>query len=259
MAFPPPTRHYSCISKSQADCHLPAWPGRQDIFEELGEEKTSCGRTLHEYIDASSRPAKFIFPSAHHRYSTFWQEEQTEWFDIWSLDRPDERQDLQIGGLVESIHHVRGIMDDEIRSGTAPGDIFLAGISQAYAIALHILLSQPHRLSGLIGLSGWLPFSKDLTAIDAQDPIPEIRQFYAEKLAIGAHHTSPETLLTPISAAHCEDDNVVEIRHGVRARDTPRKLGFNVEWKAYSGGGHWINETAGLDDIVTFIEQGERV
>lgn len=36
---------------------------------------------------------------------------------------------------------------------------------------------------------------------------------------------------------------------------TPRFCRFDVEWKTYEDGGHWIHEPQGVDDIVAFLTE----
>ncbi|KAF2437980.1 hypothetical protein P171DRAFT_491822 [Karstenula rhodostoma CBS 690.94] len=62
--------------------------------------------------------------------------------------------------------------------------------------------------------------------------------------------SSPHNMLLE----HAEDDEVVPMRQGIRLRDTLEELGANVEWRGYGDGGHWVNEPAGIDAMVKFIE-----
>ena len=224
-----------------------------DFAAELSDEVSSAGMNLEQHFEASSYNVKWIFPTAPLRMSTFWKEEQNEWFDIWSLSDTAARQELQVQGLQESIQHIRGIIDDEINThGMAPSNIFLGGLSQGFATAFHVLLSQPYRLGGFFGLSGWCPFKQDLELMSGER-ISGLRQFYAQHLDIAAT-TTDRTLETPVFMAHCEDDGVVEFRHGEEARDVARKLGLETQWSKYEEGDHWINEPQGVDDIIEFVE-----
>lgn len=225
----------------------------KEVAEDLRHDRSSAGRNLQQHFEAAS--TKWIFPSAHTRHSTFWDFEQEEWFDIWSFTDTSARPELQVDGLRESVQHICSIVEEEIKAGIAPLNIFLGGMSQGFATAVHVLLAQPRRLGGFFGISGWCPFRNDLNALNRDETVLNLRNFYAEELDIVAT-TTAETLRTPVFIAHCEDDNVVEICHGREARDTLLNLGMNPCWKEYNDGEHWINEPQGLDDIVAFIQQG---
>lgn len=227
-----------------------------DFAKELSEEISSSGKNIKEHFEASKSNIKWIFPTAPARLSTFWKEEQNEWFDIWSLSDTAARQDLQIQGLCESIRHIRDLIHNEINTyGIPPSNIYIGGISQGFATAFHVLLSQPYRLGGFFGLSGWCPFKQGLESICESNALPkDLQQFYAVELSTIAETTN-KTIETPVFMAHCEDDGVVEFRHGEEARDLSLKLGFKTQSRQYQEGDHWINEPQGVDDIIEFIDQ----
>lgn len=57
----------------------------------------------------------------------------------------------------------------------------------------------------------------------------------------------------PVFLGHAEDDDVVPIENGRKLRNIMQSQGFQVEWKEYPEGAHWINEPQGVDDIVRFM------
>lgn len=84
-----------------------------------------------------------------------------EWFDIVSLADPSRRQDLQVEGLRESVMKIMELVRAE--SVRVPrGNVILGGISQGYATAVHVLLAMDVRLAGFVGLSGWMPFAREI-------------------------------------------------------------------------------------------------
>lgn len=55
---------------------------------------------------------------------------------------------------------------------------------------------------------------------------------------------------------HTADDEIIDVKEGRRVRDTMRTLGLDVVGKEEEYGGHLsMLETAGIDDIVVFLEE----
>lgn len=108
---------------------------------------------------------KFVFPTTALRYSSTHRMRLTEWFDIVSLTSPEEDGEKQREGLREAVDHVDALIALEVAHGIPEERIFLGGISQGCATALHVLLASGRRLGGFVGMSGWLPFAHDLRVI----------------------------------------------------------------------------------------------
>ena len=111
---------------------------KKQFADELFEETTSSGRNLRDTFSG----CKWVFPSSQERYSTVFQEELDEWFDIYSLSDPSQREDLQIEGLHDSVEFIQSVINHEctlvspdrvivlgLSQGSAVGTSFLAGIS----------------------------------------------------------------------------------------------------------------------------------
>ncbi len=109
---------------------------RPQFAEELLEQKTSSGRSLQEAFPS----AKWVFPSSQERYSTVFQEELDEWFDIYSLTDPTAREELQVEGLHYSVEFLLNLMSGEARL-VGQERIFLLGLSQGSATGKCLLLS----------------------------------------------------------------------------------------------------------------------
>lgn len=77
-------------------------------------------------------------------------------------------------------------------------------------MALHTGLRLPHRLAGIMALSGYLPLA---------DRFPNERQ------QANAH--------TPIFMAHGTQDPVVALQRGEDSRDALAALGHPVQWHTY--------------------------
>ena len=89
---------------------------------------TSSGLSLPETFPG----CKWVFPSSQTRYSTVFQDELDEWFDIYSLTDPSAREELQIGGLRDSIEFIHRIISEEAKLVT-PERVVLLGLSQGSA------------------------------------------------------------------------------------------------------------------------------
>ena len=96
--------------------------------EEFFEEKTSSGLSLQETFPG----CKWVFPSSQTRYSTVFQDELDEWFDICSLTDPSAREELQIEGLHDSLEFIHGIISEEAKFAS-PERVILLGLSQGSA------------------------------------------------------------------------------------------------------------------------------
>ncbi len=129
------------------------------------------------------------------------------WYDIRSgdlLQREDE------AGLRRSQGVVQALIDREIERGVAADRIVLMGFSQGCAMTLMTGLRCPHKLAGLVGLSGYLPL--------------------ALKTAAERHVANAAT---PIFMAHGRRDQVVAMARATESRDALRALGHDVEWHDY--------------------------
>jgi phospholipase/carboxylesterase len=105
---------------------------------------------------------------------------------------------------------VQALIDREIERGVAADRIVLMGFSQGCAMTLMTGLRCPHRLAGLVGMSGYLPL--------------------ALKTAAERHVANAAT---PIFMAHGRRDPVVAMARATESREALRALGHDVEWHDY--------------------------
>lgn len=120
---------------------------------------------------------KFIFPTAKKRRARWYNRAFiSQWFDGVPIDEQGEgmsREEVewQLEGLAETAGFLNPLLDEEVGAVGAK-NVFIGGLSQGCAMAVHLLFSyQPTErggngdegsLGGFIGMSGWLPFADDI-------------------------------------------------------------------------------------------------
>lgn len=105
--------------------------------------------------------AKFIFPTASKRRARIFKRTPIhQWFDYWSLETPEKREELQIDGLRETSKYIHGLLKKEVELVGAD-NVVLGGLSQGCAASLvALLLWDGEPLAGMVGMCGWLPYRK---------------------------------------------------------------------------------------------------
>jgi len=154
--------------------------------------------------------------------------------------------------------------------------IILGGISQGCATAILTLLSSGLDFGGFIGWCSWLPFQKEINCLTTGSPktkeevalhIRTILEMpiceHAEIENLGGPEESLKSLSvcptsssnkTPIFLAHSRDDETVPFTQGEGPKEAMKSLGYDVTWKEYDNGGHWIQPKHGVDDMVAFLQ-----
>jgi phospholipase/carboxylesterase len=141
------------------------------------------------------------------------------WYDIVGTDlvqREDE------AGLRRSMALVETLLAAERERGIAPERTVLMGFSQGCALTLLTGLRHPHRLAGLVGLSGYLPLAAS-TAAERSDANAQ----------------------TPVFLAHGLYDGVVPIARAAASRELLVSLGQPVEWHEYP-----VQHSVSMEEIV---------
>jgi phospholipase/carboxylesterase len=129
------------------------------------------------------------------------------WYDILGMDlvrREDE------AGLRASQQRIEDLIMREVARGISADNIVLAGFSQGCAMTLQTGLRHPHKLAGLICLSGYLPLAGTVAA-----------------------ERSDANRQTPIFMAHGRGDGVVTINRAEASRDLLKELGYEIDWHEY--------------------------
>ncbi|KAM7219900.1 Phospholipase/carboxylesterase [Rhypophila decipiens] len=254
-----------------------------ELFESEASPSTSSTTTIGLTLPDLLPTIKWVFPSAPLLRWARFDREMSQWFDMWSTENPCERPELQITGLKQSIKYIQSVVDREAALLKEQGGrerVFLAGISQGFAAAIASYFAEGRGdLAGVIGLSSWMPFVEQVEGYLDNLPIMEdgrgmndvmvarklsqIYRFGDEELgeeSSGAGEGSARiAFTTPLFLGHCADDKVVSKENGERMKRAltaivDRCCG-RVEWHLYEGGGHWLNEPQGVDDLVKFIRE----
>ncbi|KAI0975542.1 lysophospholipase II [Xylaria arbuscula] len=202
-----------------------------ELFESEASEPAGQPRTLRDLFPN----VRWVFPGAPVLWSERFDTDMSQWFDMWSVEHPTERLELQYPGLQQSMQTILGVIEKEELS-IPRKRIFLAGISQGFTTVLTAFLAAtPQSFAGLIGLCSWMPPS-----------IP------TEKYPSVIDESNR---CTPIFLSHSADDDVVPVKDGRELRYILQLLGFQVEWNEYETGGHWVHEPRGVDGIARFMKR----
>ncbi|KAK6007017.1 hypothetical protein QM012_006025 [Aureobasidium pullulans] len=193
-----------------------------EFAEELFESQASDDRTLPQIYTSF----KWVFPNSGLLRSERVDMELSQWFDMWSTEKPHDEPELSRAGIEKAADRIVGLIKSEAES-VPLNHFFLGGISQGAAIAIHSLHKSGLQIGGWMGFCTWLPLSD---------------QFTSGKL------TS-----TPIFLAHNKDDKVISKDDGELMKENLQQPGLDVTWRTYETGGHWLNEPKGIDDLVAFL------
>ena len=180
-------------------------------------------------LDLSGCPGiRFIFPSAPSMPVTVnGGYVMPAWYDIVGRNLTDQED---ASGIQTSAVAIIKLIEREASRGIAYDNIVLAGFSQGCAMVLHIGLRFPHKLAGMIALSGYLPLAMSVNL---------------EK------HAANQT--TPIFMGHGEYDSVVIPERAQASYALLEKMGYQVSWNEYPME-HSVNPEE-LVDISRFLQE----
>ncbi|KAG4444236.1 hypothetical protein IFR05_000333 [Cadophora sp. M221] len=236
--------------------------------------------TFPEYYPS----CKFVFPTGAPRKTTVFDGRETNaWFDIADFGDRTKGETEMIEGIRESSLYLADLIRNEIRlingEKTGGGEVFLVGFSQGSAVGLMLLLSgELHRrgveygFGGFIGLSGWLPFRRQMEKIiwrkldghlegrpacDAittkrEDTVAYVRKLLRLVTAGDQWSPDPNSWNVPLLLGHGEMDVKVNLEWGLQLNDTLGELEMDVEFKVYAGLEHWWNEQE-VKDVAEFL------
>ena len=174
----------------------------------LGADGHDFAGLVPELELSSCPPIRFVFPHAPSMPVTVnGGYVMPAWYDILG---PNLISQQDAAGIQASERAIVALIAHEVARGIPAEHIVLAGFSQGCAMALHTGLRLPHRLAGIMALSGYLPL--------------------VDRLAAERH---PANAQTPVFMAHGTQDPVVVLARGEASRDALATLGQPVQWHSY--------------------------
>jgi phospholipase/carboxylesterase len=174
----------------------------------LGADGHDFASLVPELDLSGCPPIRFIFPHAPSMPVTVnGGYVMPAWYDILG---PNLISQQDAAGIQASERAIVALIAHEVARGIPAEHIVLAGFSQGCAMALHTGLRLPHRLAGIMALSGYLPL--------------------VDRLAAERH---PANAQTPVFMAHGTQDPVVVIARGEASRDALAALSQPVAWHSY--------------------------
>ncbi|OTA95644.1 hypothetical protein M434DRAFT_197066 [Hypoxylon sp. CO27-5] len=205
-----------------------------EFFESEASEPVDQPRTLLDLFPT----IRWVFPSAPLTHSQRFDCTESQWFDMWSVENPNEKPELQTNGLNQSIKQVLDVVEQE--AALVPCEnIFLGGISQGFATAYSAYVLNRKSYAGLVGLCSWAP-SAALAMMREGQKTSDI--------------TGQGKRPTHVFLGHSSNDDIVPVEEGRNLYDTLKQCKETVvEFHEYEDGGHWINEPQGVDDMVAFL------
>ncbi|KAK7753344.1 hypothetical protein SLS62_004634 [Diatrype stigma] len=245
---------------------------------------TNLSEDLLDGRDARGRHLQDIFPSV--RWVFAQSDKQTseplgreihQWFDISDLKNPDQRQDLQVGGLRQNTAKLIQLIRNEATTVGGLRRVILAGFCQGFAVAVHALLNylpdpggeasesrtesapelEPdNKLGALIGLSSWMPLPA-ASVSECRERLELQLDGNGDDASASASvsHDSDIYRNTPVFLTHSANDDIVPVEQGRRLRDILGSYGMDVTYLEYERGGHWIYGRQEVDDIVNFLKR----
>ncbi|KAM0250210.1 hypothetical protein ACHAQJ_008703 [Trichoderma viride] len=238
--------------------------GRDSEAQEFASEFFECEATGPETdrtLPTLFPTVRWVFPQAKPLYSERFNVEMSQWFDMWSVEDPQERSELQIPGLQSSAALITELIKKE-ELLMPRKRIFLGGISQGFATIIAAFFADGKGgFAGLCGFSSWLPLADQAASSilkeDFFQQLAAMRRLYLHGSSKQQEPLSPlQMVSTPILLEHCHDDEIINFQNGTRLRDSLGQLGLTgCEWHGYEDGGHWVNEPQGADDFVQFLRK----
>ena len=194
----------------------------------LGADGNDFVPIIPELNLAGCQGIRFVFPSAPSMPVTLnGGYVMPAWYDIIGRSLIDQED---AAGILKSAAAIVQLIEREASRGIAYENIVLAGFSQGCAMVLHIGLRFPHKLAGIMALSGYLPL--------------------ATTVSIEKHSANQNT---PIFMAHGEYDPVVALDRAQASYTLLEQMGYSVQWNEYPME-HSVNREE-LIDISRFLQQ----
>ncbi|KAK4044537.1 Alpha/Beta hydrolase protein [Parachaetomium inaequale] len=225
--------------------------GRGSNGPEFAEELAETAAPGQQPLTQRFPSWRWVFPSSQELWSTAFEEMLPAWFEAHSLTDTTAREDLQMGGIKESVAYMQSILDQEVaRLGGDAEKVVIMGISQGGAIGMWTLLCQgilDRRFGAFVGASTWLPFAANIQRLlgrgDGQEAAKAasenspsdsfVEDMLAARSQSASQHTSRPLLATPVFLGHGLDDAVVDVELGRQAHEALADVGFQESMDAF--------------------------
>ncbi|BCR86681.1 alpha/beta hydrolase [Aspergillus chevalieri] len=272
MSFPEPHIHAPTTTYTHTIILL---HGRGSFGPKFAEELFSSNTSNNQNLPTALPNVRWVFPTSRDRWDTKFEEEIPAWFDAYSLTDIEERQELQVEGLRESVKYVLEVLEKEIKLVGDAGKVFLGGISMGMAVVVWVVVyylasgtGKGKALGGVLGLCGWCPFARQveerLSAADAGEEGGDcgaefqrlVSSMLGQTIPVAGNQEGVSPASIPVCLLHGIDDAFVSVELGRQAAGRLQRMGMPVEWHEYTGAeneGHWIKEPEGFDEIVKFL------
>jgi len=205
---------------------------------------------LHsEFVPAAQKDSRRLMVMLHglgdsiEGYRWFPQAMNLPWLNYLLVNAPDEYYggyswfdiDDQKPGVIRSRELLSRLLD-ELRAKNFPADqITLGGFSQGCLMTLDVGLRYPHKLAGLVGISGWV--------FELENLLAEAPPVAREQRLISTH--GPFDTLIPIA----------KVREQIK---TLKAAGFHTAWHEFPKA-HTIHGEEELSVIREFVRAGYAV
>ncbi|KAE9364648.1 alpha/beta-hydrolase [Stipitochalara longipes BDJ] len=129
-------------------------------------------------------------------------------------------------------------------------------ISRQFQANLQLRSGESRRIHKM--LQKVIPASNEITSLNEAEivrPSKDVEFSDLARLLTSLSESTTPAIKTPIFLAHSKDDEIVPFKLGNELRQIMKRLGFDVTWKQYEDGGHWIHPEHGLDDMLAFLER----
>jgi predicted esterase len=247
--------------------------GRSSTASQFASEILSLNSGGHSSTLLSYFPSvRWVFPDGGERWCSAFQGIGSAWFDTFSLQDLTERQNDQLPGLRDGIKHVKEIVEKEVqRLNGNSHKVFLGGFSQGSSVAMWSLFTgaatTTGRLGGFVGLSAWMPFTKEVTqtvtASTESEPLTGKVGDLTEKFLgiVGMDRFGAGTAQLsgmPVFLGHGVDDILISVQNCHDLTSIFRGLHCDVEAHEYLGAerdGHWVKEPEEVSDLVDYLKK----
>lgn len=218
---------------------------------------------------------KFIFPTGAPKPTTVFGGKITHtWFNIHTFADRTVGEEEQIPGLRESILYLSGLIEGEVEGLVENGvkreearkRVVVGGFSSGAALAVFGMLSGAWgAVAGVVELSGWLPFKKQIEGVIEKNWRREegasrgaVRGYLRDLVDLDDMREDKEegaevSERKKVLLCHGKKDIKVKYDWGVDMREVLKRMEERIECRGYEELEHWFCEEE-MGDVVEFLK-----